>query len=168
MAFNTQTYFGTDGVLVLSDPSNFEQDTFTNLFGESGQLARVINVSVYATTEITPFHELGSRTPKELRAGNIAISGTVERAYINGALLRLMLGQYAENEEATGYVIPSFNMKLILDNLAPAGDEGNSILTVYGVMFDSWQVNLPENDFMLEKLTFKARRIAVTDTEISV
>jgi hypothetical protein len=99
--------------------------------------------------------------------GKLAISGTVEHAYINGAMLRLMLGQYADNEEAAGYVIPSFNMKLILDNLMPAGDEGNSIMTLYGVMFDSWQVNLPENDFMLERLTFKARRIAVTDTEVS-
>jgi hypothetical protein len=167
MALNTQTYFGTDGVLLVSDPKDFEQDSFTLLFGDSGQLARVTNVSVYVTTEVVAFHQLGSRAPKELRAGNITISGTVERAYINGALMRLMLGQYAENEEVAGYAIPAFNMKLILDNLVPAGDEGNSILTLYGVMFDTWQVHLPENDFMMEKLGFKALRIAVTDSEIS-
>jgi hypothetical protein len=58
-------------------------------------------------------------------------------------------------------------MKLILDNLMPAGDEGNSVLTVYGVIFDTWQAALPEDDFMLERLTFKARRLAITDTEVS-
>jgi hypothetical protein len=58
-------------------------------------------------------------------------------------------------------------MKLALDNLAPAGEEGNSILTVFGVMFDTWQVSLPEDDFMLERLTFKARRIQVEDKEVS-
>ena len=63
--------------------------------------------------------------------------------------------------------IPYFTMKLAVDNLSPVGEEGNSILTVFGVMFDSWQVNLPEDDFMLERLSFKARRIQVEDKEVS-
>lgn len=166
MAYNSHAYFGTDGTLTLSDPADFSGETFTGYFGETGLVGRVTDVSVVVTTDIKPFHELGARAPKELRAGNITISGTVGRAYINGALLRLMLGQYAEGEEQTGFTIPSFNMKLILDNGLPAGDEGNSILTIYGAMFDSWQVRLPEDDFMLERLTFKARRLAVTDTEV--
>jgi hypothetical protein len=49
----------------------------------------------------------------------------------------------------------------------PAGDEGNSVLTMYGVIFDTWQTMLPEDDFMLEKLSFKARRLAVADSEVS-
>jgi len=130
-------------------------------------VGRVTNVSLAVTTDIKPFYELGSRSAKELRAGNIAISGTVERAYLNGALLKLMLGQYSDSEEAVGFTIPSFDMKLILDNLMPAGDEGNSVLTVYGVIFDTWQTLLPEDNFMLEKLSFKARRLAVADTEVS-
>src|SRR5205807_1801615 len=101
-----------------------------------------------------------------LRAGNIHIGGTVERAFINGAMLKLMLGQYSETEEATVLKLPSFNMKVSLDNLKPQGDAGNGILTVYGVMFDTWQFNLPEDDFVLEKLSFKARRIMTEDTEV--
>jgi hypothetical protein len=62
--------------------------------------------------------------------------------------------------------LPSFNMKLILDNLNPPGDDGNSILTVYNVMFDTWAFSLPENDFVLEDLTFRARRLAVLDSEV--
>ena len=164
---NTTTYFGTDGTLVISDPSDFDADAFATLLPVDGAVARVVNVTLAVTMEIFPFHEMGQRYPSELRAGNIDIRGTVERAYINGALLRLMLGQYALAPEAAGLAVPNFTMKLAVDNLVPAGEEGNSILTVYGMMFDSWQVNLPEDDFMLERLTFKAKRIQVEDKEIA-
>lgn len=164
--FNTNTFYGTDGTLTLSDVDGVDLGVVTNYFGESGLVGRVANISIQISTEIKPFHELGSRAPKELRAGNISIGGSVERAYINGALLKIMLGQYAENEEATGFKMPSFNMKIILDNLKPEGDAGNSILTVYGVMFDTWQFNLPEDDFVLERLSFKAKRISIQDTEV--
>jgi len=165
--FNSRNFCGTDGTLVLSDPEGLDAAAFTGYWGESGVVGRVTNVSISVTTEVKAFYELGARSAKELRAGNIAVAGTVERAYSNGALLKLMLGQYAESEEAAGFTIPSFNMKLILDNLMPAGDEGNSVLTVYGVIFDSWQTVLPEDDFMLEKLSFKARRLAIADTEVA-
>jgi hypothetical protein len=112
------------------------------------------------------FHEIGSHAPRELRAGNMHITGTVERAFINGALLRLMLGQYASDEESNVFRVPSFNMKVLLDNLRPEGDEGNSVLTLYGVMFDSWQFSLPEDDFVLERLSFQARRLASEDTQV--
>jgi hypothetical protein len=164
---NSHTYFGTDGSLVVSDPTGLDSAEFTKYLGESGVVGRVMGVSVMVTTEIKAHYEIGSRAPKELRSGNIAIAGTVERAYINGAMLKLMLGQYADSEEAAGFLIPTFNMKLILDNLMPPGDPGNSIINLFGVMFDSWQVHLPEDDFMLEKLSFKARRIAITDNEVA-
>jgi hypothetical protein len=165
--FNSNTYFGTDGTLTLTDPDGFDANTLTGYFGESGAVGRLTNIALQVSTEIKPFHELGSRAPKELRAGNIYISGTVDRAYINGALLKLLLGQYVESEETAAFKPPSFNIKIILDNLKPEGDAGNSILTVYGVMFDSWQFNLPEDDFVLERLSFKARRVTVEDKEMS-
>lgn len=165
--FNTNTFFGTDGILTLSDPKGFDADTFAKYFGEGGVVGRATNVSVHVSTAVKAFHELGSHAARELRAGNIYISGTVERAYINGALLKLMLGEYSANEEgATPFKIPTFNMKIGLDNLKPEGDAGNSVLTVYDVLFDSWQLQLPEDDFVLEKLSFKARRISVEDTEV--
>jgi hypothetical protein len=163
---NTSTFFGTDGSLTLSDATGLDAAAFGEYFGESGAVARVVNVAIQVTIRIHPFYEMGSRLPTELRAGNIAIAGTVERAYVNGALLRMMLGQYAVAEESAGLAVPSFNMKLILDNLRPPGDDGNSLLTVYGVTFDAWQWNLPESDFALERLSFRARRLAVTDNPV--
>ncbi len=166
--FNTNTYTGTDGILTLSDvdPDAFDGDVFTSYFGDGGIVGRVTNVTLQTSVKIRAHHEIGSHAPKELRAGNIHIGGTVERAFINGAMLRLMLGQYAESEETTPFKIPKLNMKIGLDNLQPAGDEGTAVLTVYGVMFDTWQFHLPEDDFVLEKLSFKALRITAEDTEV--
>ena len=164
--FNTNTFYGTDGILTLSDPDGLDADVFTGYFGEGGIVGRVTNVSMQVTVDIKEFHELGSHAAKELRAGNISIGGTVDRAFINGALLKLMLGKYAETEETAAFKIPSFNMKVSLDNLKPEGDAGNGVLTLYGVIFSSWQFNLPEDDFVLEKCSFKARRITSEDTAV--
>ena len=164
MAFNTSTYFGTDGSISLSDVDGFAG--FGAYFGEGGAVGRVTNVSIRVTTELKTFHELGSRAPRELRAGNFSISGSVERAYINGAMLKVMLGDYAEKEESPGFKIPTFNMKILLDNATTPGDEGNSTLTIYGAMFDSWALRLPEDDFVLENLTFQAKRISIVDAEL--
>jgi hypothetical protein len=164
--FNTGTFYGTDGILTVSDPDGFEADAFAAYFGEGGVVGRVTNVSLSVTIDLKTFHELGSHAPKEIRAGNISIGGTVDRAFINGALLKLMLGQYAQNEETAAFKIPSFNMKVSLDNLKPEGDAGNGVLTVYGVIFNSWQFNLPENDFVLENLSFKGKRITTEDTAV--
>lgn len=168
--FNTNTFHGADGVLTLSDPDAdaLDVDEFTNYFGEDGLVGRVTNVTLSVETEIKAFRGIGSRIAKELRSGNIDVSGTVERAFINGALLKLMLGKYADGEETEPFKMPSFNMKIGLDNLRPPGDEGNSTLTVYSVMFNNWQFNLPEDDFVLERLSFRARRITLTDTEVPV
>ena len=165
--FNSRNYCGTDGSLVLSAPVGLDEAVLASYLGEAGAVGRVTNVSISVTTEVKPFYELGSRTAKELRAGNIAIAGSVERAYLNGAHLKLMLGQYSDTVEGQGFTIPSFDMKLMLDNAMPTADGSSSVLTVYGVIFDTWQTALPEDDFMLEKLSFKASRLAITDTEVS-
>src|SRR5258708_2587676 len=130
--FNSNTYYGTDGALSLSDVDGFAD--FAKYFGDSGMVGRVTNISLAVSTESKAFHDLGFRAPRDVRAGNLYIWSGVERAYINGAMLKVMLGQYAEAEEAAGFKIPTFNMKIILDTVRPPGDPGNSILTVYGVI----------------------------------
>src|SRR5262245_21834152 len=111
--FNSNTYFGTDGTLAMSNVDGFDKSG--DYLGDDGLVGRVTNVTLQVRTAVKAFHDLGSRSPRELRAGNISISGTVERAYINGALIKLMLGQYAEVEESLSFKIPTFNMKLIMD-----------------------------------------------------
>ncbi len=165
--FNSTVYSGAEGSLTLSQPDGLEADTLTNYLGENGEVGRVTGISINVATLIRPFHELGSHAAAQLRAGNINISGTVERAHINGALLRIMLGRYALEEEGTApFKVPSFTMTINLEDLDHEGDAGNTVVVLYNVMFDSWQLTLPEDDFVLERLSFRARRLAVTDHEI--
>jgi hypothetical protein len=161
--FKSCNYTGADGVLMLSDQRDIDTALFTAYWGEETHVVgKVTNVAISVTTAVKPFYGLGSRLPT-LRVGNIAIFGSVERAYINGALLNLMLGGYANGQEKAGFQIPTFNMQLNLDSLMPEGDEVSSVLTAYGVYFDTWQLAVPEDDFLLERLTFKAQRLAVAD-----
>ena len=58
------------------------------------------------TNDVKPFHELGQRFATELRPGNINVCGTIDRAYINGALLKLMLGDAADSRPAGTFLSP--------------------------------------------------------------
>ena len=166
MAVNSMTYTGVDGTLTLSDPNGLEADAYSKYFGESGVVARIVGVTLSVQTEIHAFHELGARLATELRTGNIAISGAVERAYVNGALLKAMLGKYADNDETPGMAIPTFSLKILLDSPLTPDEKGGSVLTAMGVVFDRWDWRLPEDEFTMERMTFRARRLAVQDTEL--
>ena len=165
--FNNTVYSGAEGSLTLSQPVGFESETLESYLGENGEVGRVTGVSVQVSTVVKAFHELGSHAAAQLRAGNINVTGTVERAHVNGAMLRLMLGRYAMEEEGSApFPVPSFTMTVNLEDLVHEGDAGNTVLVLYDVMFDSWQFTLPEDDFVLERLSFRARRVAVTDHEV--
>src|ERR1041384_6029529 len=100
--FNTNTFYGTDGVLTLSDPDGITPEVFGEYFGEGGIVGRVTNVSLAVSIDVKAFHELGSHAPRELRAGNISIGGTVDRAFINGALAEAMVGPDSGGGEDAG------------------------------------------------------------------
>ena len=113
------------------------------------------------TSDVEPFHELGQRYATELRPGNVNVYGTIDRAYINGALLRLMLGDAADTRPAGTFVSPSFNLSLRLENPSIPGT--TSTVTVMGVKLSEWAYTLPEDDFAMEKVSFKALWVKVDD-----
>ena len=165
---NTNVFRGSDATLTLA-PANAEvpegaaADTIINEL-ELSPVGRCKGVEVYVQTELEEFHEIGRRHPAQLRPGNIHISGRINRAYINGALLRLLLGVGANPErEAEPYPQPSFNMTLqVLD---PATPGTSSVIVLNGVKFENWSYNLPEDNFVMESVTFKALFITVADTQ---
>ena len=79
-----------------------------------------------------------------------------------GALLKLMLGDGAGGTRPAGaFVSPTFNLSLRVEN---QGFPGNTAtVTVHGVKLDSWSYELPEDDFVLEQVTFKALWISAAD-----
>jgi hypothetical protein len=164
---NTNVFRGSDAVLVLAvdDKSTVEggqADTLITQYDFSNIVGRMRNVEVQLTNEIKPYHEIGRRFPTELRPGNLNITGSAERAHINGALLKLLLGDGAQSPPPNGTIAqPTFNIVINLKN--PALPNNFAKVTIFGVKFESWSFQLPEDDFVMEGVTFRAMRISTEE-----
>lgn len=163
---NTSVYTGMDGSIMVAvdDPESPEGAAATGVVDAFAlsPVGRATDVSVEVTSAMRPFHELGQRYATELRPGNVNVSGTMGRAHINGALLRLMLGDAGAGTRPAGaFVSPSFNLSLMLENPARPGQRAT--MTVHGVKLDGWSYQMPEDDFVMERATFKALWISVQD-----
>src|SRR4051812_17207132 len=113
-----------DAVLVLavddkSTPEGAAADALVTQYGLSNAVGRLRGVTVQVTSDVRPFYEIGRRYPTHLRVGNVETTGTVDRAHINGALLRLLLGDGAKSPPASpNFVQPSFNIISTLQDSA--------------------------------------------------
>ena len=160
---NSRVFTGADGSITLSAAQGTEgekaQDVLTAY--ELIAVGRVQNVRVEVTSDIRPFHEIGQRYATELRAGNINIQGTIGRAYINGAMLKLLLGEAADSRPASSFVQPTFNITLLAENTAVPGVR--STITLHDVKIGSWVYTIPEDDFLMEEVIFQALYLSVED-----
>ena len=165
---NTNVFRGSDATLVLAvDDKATEEgklaDGLINEYDFSNIVGRLRNVQVNVHNEVRPYHEIGKRFPSELRPGNVNVSGVAERAHINGALLRLLLGDAANSPPpADPLAQPTFNIVISLKN--PALPSNSSKLVLFGVKFENWNFSLPEDDFVMEAVTFRALRIGSEET----
>ena len=164
---NNNVYRGSDAALVLAvdDSSTVEgglADGLINEYELSNVVGRLQDVQVQVRNELRPYHEIGQRFPTELRPGNIDITGSASRAHINGAMLRLLLGEGATSPPPTEAMAqPSFNIVINLKN--PANPDTGSTLTIFGVKFESWKFRVPEDEFVMEGVTFRAMRISTEE-----
>jgi hypothetical protein len=152
----TTVFHGADGTISLaveSSPAGDKAKAVADKYSLT-PVGRVTGVTVRVTNDVKPFHELGQRFPTELRPGNVNVFGTIDRAYINGALLRLMLGDAADSRPAGTFVGPSFNLSLQLKN--PNVGDATASVTVMGVQIEEWSYSLPEDDFVMEQVRFRA------------
>jgi hypothetical protein len=130
-------------------------------------VGRVTGICLRINTDLEGFHEIGFRHVTSLHEGNIHISGTIDRAYINGALLALLMGRKAFNEEAKSQRIfqPEFNLTIQMVDTSAAGQ---AELVVNGVKLENWSYSMPEDDFIMEQVSFKAKSIDIRDSENAV
>jgi hypothetical protein len=162
---NTSVFTGADGSITLSVPQGAEgesaQEVLTAL--DLINVGRVQNVRVEVHSELRPFNEIGQRYATQLRSGNMAVRGTIGRAFINGAMLRLLLGEAAASRPAASWTQPAFNITLLAQNAA-APDVRNTI-TIHDAKIDSWVYEVPEDDFLMESVSFQALYLTVADEE---
>jgi|SRR5580693_3058322 hypothetical protein len=152
----TTVFHGADGTISLaveSGPAGDKAKAVADKYALT-PIGRATGVTVRVSNDVKAFHELGQRFATELRPGNINVFGTIDRAYINGALLRLMLGDAADSRPAGTFVGPSFNLSLQLKN--PNLPTAAATVTVMGVQINEWSYTLPEDDFVLESVGFRA------------
>lgn len=165
---NTNVFRGSDATLVLAvdDAASVEGGLANDLiteYGFSNVVGRLQNVQVSIQNELKPYHEIGKRLPSELRSGNINIAGFAERAHINGAMVRLLLGDASKSPPPNDTIAqPAFNIVITLKN--PALPDNSSKLVLFGVKFESWNFALPEDDFVMESVSFRALRISSEET----
>ena len=89
-------------------------DTLISDYDLSNIVGRLKDVQIDVLNELRPYHEIGKRYATELRPGNIDVTGTARRAHINGAMLKLLLGEAAQSQPglkafATPIVLPARN-----------------------------------------------------------
>jgi hypothetical protein len=124
-------------------------------------VGRVQSVRVEVRSEIKAYNELGSRYPTQLRPGNVTIAGTIGRAFINGALLKLLLGDAASSRPAASWTQPAFNITLLVENSALPGVR--STITLHDVKISNWVYDLPEDDVVMESADFTALFVDIAD-----
>jgi hypothetical protein len=163
----TNIFTGANGTLTLAiedTPEGQDAQAILRAYDEMLTVGRVSDVEISVQTDLEEFHEIGRRHPTSLHPGNVHISGKVGRAYVNGALLFLLQGRgSAPTEIAEPYVQPTFNMTVSLNDPAVPGN--SAALELKGVKFQNWAYALPEDDFVMENVTFKALAIRVLDAE---
>lgn len=164
----TKVFTGADGVLMFSRQEGSAADEILDFY-EIEQVGRVKHIEVYTHQDIRAFYSIGTNLPIELRTGNIKIWGKIGRAFINGALVRLQLGRYAvegENPESP-IAAPSFDIILHLKTPDVSDDDYDYMtkMTISKVIFDNWSFNIPEDDFVLEEVTFQALRLLMDDAQ---
>lgn len=160
---NTSVFTGADGSITLSSPEGTEGERAQATIDryETVSVGRVQDVRVEVESEIRPFHEIGQRYATELRAGNVNINGTIGRAYINGAMLSLLLGEAAESRPGASWPQPAFNITLLLTNAA--NPDIRSTVTLHDVKIATWSGRVPEDDFVMESVGFQALYLTVQD-----
>src|SRR5215210_6086215 len=131
--------FGVDDA---SSPEGAAADAVVSAYDLSNVVGRLTDVSISVATDVKAFFEIGRRYPTHLRAGSVRVSGVAGRAHVNGALLRLLLGDGAASPpSAANFVQPTLNVVMTLRD--PARPDNMTRVTVFGTRFDSWTYSIP-------------------------
>jgi hypothetical protein len=160
---NSRVFTGADGSVTLSPSQGPEGDKAKAVITayEMLTVGRVQQVRVEVSSDIKAYHEIGQRYATELRAGNVSVSGTIGRAVINGAMLKLLLGDAADQRPQGSWAQPAFNITLLVES--PAAPGVTSTITLHDVKIDHWVYQMPEDDFVMESVGFQALFLTVQD-----
>jgi hypothetical protein len=156
-------YTGADGSITLSTPEGTEGESGQAVISEYDMISvgRVQDIKIEVHSEVRAYHEIGQRYATELRPGNIDVRGTIGRASINGAMLKLLLGEASAGRPAASWSQPAFNITVLAEN--PAAPGATNTITLHDVKISDWSYQMPEDDFVMEAVHFQALYLTVAD-----
>ncbi len=159
---NTDVYTGANGSVLLSTPEGVEGEAAQEVLSAHDLVVvgRVQDIRVEVQSAVRAYHEIGQRYATQLRPGNITISGTIGRAYINGAMVSLLLGEASQGRPAGNWVQPAFNITVQIANQTTGA---SNTLTLHDVKIDNWVYQLPEDEFVMESVGFQALYMTVEE-----
>jgi hypothetical protein len=133
---NTNVFRGSDGAIMLAVDA-----------GAEGDLAKGV-IEAFSLTPVGRATNVEVRVDSDLRPFHE---------------LKLLLGDAAASRPAGTFLNPSFNIALRLEN--PAKPGAASTVTVHGAKLEHWSYGIPEDDFVMERVNFKALWVSVEDEE---
>lgn len=157
-----------DAVLVLSvddknAPEGAAADAIVTQYDLSNAVGRLRGVAIQVSSDVRPFYEIGRRYPTHLRSGLVQTTGTIERAHVNGALLRLLLGDGGTSPPGSAnFVQPSFNIIATLKD--PAKPDQQTKVIIFGAKLSGWSYEVPAEDFVMESVSFQALRVSFEES----
>jgi len=131
------TYKGWDVTLEMAE----------ELAGTYSVIGKARSISVEVSSGIEPIYGVGNRDPVILKEGRREITGSLERVFFDSTYFDAI-------GAATDYQ-PSFRIR------AKIGAGPDMTLTLEGVKFETWSPDMPQDDYLVESLDFRAKSISL-------
>lgn len=105
------------------------------------------SVSVDITANLDAYYCIGKRTPEAVMEGNLEITGSISRAWVNIYYLNLIISET---------VLPTFHLCF------KASEESNAPwIYLYDCKFEGGTIDIPQDGVLMEDYDFRAESIAV-------
>ncbi|MCL0034352.1 DUF2460 domain-containing protein [Dehalococcoidia bacterium] len=105
-----------------------------------------------------PVRAIGRRTPLLIKEGPIEITGTIDKLFVDNAMLR----RVEPARDTDGH--PTEQFAFILDIEVTTSGGAKKHATLSGVKFESYSREMPQDDFVTESIDFQAIDIMFAET----
>lgn len=106
------------------------------------------SVSVEVTRSSETVYEIGSSDPACIKEGRKEITGSIEHMYVSDAFYDAIQPERPKT--------PSFTLK------AKIGTTPDKTITLSGVKLESWSLDVPQDDYLVESVDYKATSCDLT------
>lgn len=153
---------GWHGYLQMRDPDDAGD------WGTLRTIGWVSNVSLDVSNSSEAYFAIGDRVAKQTRRGQVELSGSIGRAFVDSSLIRLMFGQVTDDIAvhnlidlgASGVSANEVEMQLQFEDKTP-GRERVVRIILSDVILETFSLEYAANDNIVENLDYQAGDITI-------